>query len=135
MIQQIEGKMVTTWNEEVKAVIDTWTDYFISLDEFIEAVLIKGLNYAKANGGIAWIVDSSQAKGVFSQEIQKFIETDVFKAFADNGIKYFITVTSKVSSLTKLTVYRYSAKAGPAGVKLLEVNNVDEAIEWLKLNK
>lgn len=135
MIQQIEGKMVSTWNEEVKAVIDTWTNYLVSLDEFREAVLVKGLNHAKANNGIAWIVDSSQSKGVFTQEIQQFIGTDVFKTFAANGIKYFISITSNMSALTKMTVKTYSAKVGPAGIKLLEVKNVNEAIEWLKLNK
>lgn len=135
MIQQIEGKMVSTWNDEVKAVIDTWTNYFVSLDEFKEAVLMKGLNHAKANGGIAWIVDSSQAKGVFTPEIQKFIETDVFKTFAANGIEYFLTVTSKVSAITKMSVKSYSAKAGPSGLKLLEVNHVDEALEWLRQNR
>jgi hypothetical protein len=49
--------------------VDTWTTYNVSLEEFKDAVLVKGVNYARANGGVAWIVDSSKAQGVFTQEI------------------------------------------------------------------
>ena len=133
-IYTIPGKLDVNWNSEVKAIIDTWSSYFVTLDEFKEAVLIKGLSHAKANGGVAWIVDSSTAKGVFSQEIQDFIGSDIFPAFAKNGIKYFITITSKVSSMTKMTVKSYSAKTGPHGLKLVELNNVNDAIAWLKAN-
>jgi len=97
--------------------------------------LVKGLNYAKTHKGIAWIVDSSEAKGSFPPEIQEFIGSDVFPAFAKNGIKYFITITSKESALTRMTISTYSAKTGPHGLQLLEVNSVDDAIEWLKNNK
>jgi len=135
LIHTIEGKLKVKWNNEVKAIIDTWYNYFITLGQFKEAVLEKGLEHAKANGGIAWIVDSSNAKGAFSKEIQEFIGNEVFPAFAKNGIKYFITITSKESAITRMSVANYSAKTGPNGLKLLEVNNVDEAIEWLKLQK
>jgi len=132
MINQIEGKMTVAWNEEAKAIIDTWESYTISLEDFSEAVLVKGLNHAKANGGIAWIVDSSNATGAFSQEIQQYIGDTVFPTFTENGIKYFITITSTKSAITRMTVSSYSAKTGPNGIQLLEVDSVDDAIEWLK---
>ena len=128
------GKLDVTWRDDVKAVIDKWTTYDVSLEEFKEAVLVKGLKHAKSNGGIAWIVDSSSAQGVFSQEIQKFIESDIFPSFAKNGIKYFITISSQVSAITNMTVKNYSAKTGPHGLKLVEVNNVPDAVSWLKTN-
>ena len=133
-IHSVPEKLEVTWNDEVKAIIDTWSTYHISLEEFKEAVLVKGLDHAKANGGIAWIVDSSKAKGVFTPEIHNFIGTDIFPAFAKNGIKYFITITSQVSAITKLTVRNYSAKTGPNGLKLVELNSVKDAILWLKAN-
>ena len=37
-------------------------------------------------------MDSSTAHGAFSQEIQSFIGSDVFPAFAKHGIRYFITL-------------------------------------------
>lgn len=132
-IFSLPGNLEVTWNSEVKAIIDTWSNYQISLDDFRDAVLVKGLSHAKKNGGIAWIVDSSKAKGVFSKEIQDFIGSDIFPAFAKNGIKYFITITSKVSAMTKLTVKSYSAKTGPHGLRLIELNNVYDAIDWLKM--
>ncbi|MBT9547933.1 MAG: hypothetical protein IV090_21265 [Candidatus Sericytochromatia bacterium] len=133
-IFSIPGKLEVSWNPEVFAIIDTWTTYHISLEDFRNAVLVKGLDHAKANHGKAWIVDSSKAVGVFSPEIQAFIGSDIFPAFAKNGIKYFITINSEVSTLTKLTVNRYKAQVGPHGLQLVEVASVDDAILWLKEN-
>jgi len=131
-IHNIPGKLEVTWREDVKAIVDTWTSYFVTMEDFKEAVLIKGLNHAKENGGIAWIVDSSIAKGAFSQEIQDFIGTDLFPAFQKNGIKYFITINSNVSAITKMTVNEYSFKTALSGLKLIEINSIDEAITCLK---
>lgn len=131
-IFSIPGKLDVSWNSEVRAIIDTWTTYHISLEDFRDAVLVKGLEHAQANQGQAWIVDSSKAVGVFSPEIQNFIGSDIFPAFAKNGIKYFITINSEVSTLTKLTVNRYKAQVGPHGLQLVEVASVDDAIMWLK---
>ncbi|MBI9046937.1 MAG: hypothetical protein JEZ06_20795 [Anaerolineaceae bacterium] len=133
-IYSVPGKMEGIWREDIKAVVDTWADYFVTLDEFKEAVLGKGVPYAKAHGAVAWIVDSSKAKGVFSQEIQDFIGSDIFPNFANNGIKYFITITSTVSAVTKMNVSTYAAKAGPHGLQLLELNSVADAEMWLKTN-
>lgn len=131
-IYSVPGKLDVTWDNSVKAIIDTWTTYAITLEEFKEAVLVKGVNHAKANCGVAWIVDSSQAKGSFSQEIQMFIGSDIFPTFAKIGIKYFITINSQVSAVTKMTVRSYSAKTGPNGLQLVELNSVQDAIMWLK---
>ena len=132
-ITQIPGKMVETWNDEVKAVVDTWTSYGVKLDEFKEAVLGKGLAHSKLHQGRAWIVDSSKAVGSFSSEIQDFIGTEVFKSFAKGGVKYFITITS-ASAVTKLTIRSYSAKVGPSGIQLVEVASVEDAVDWLKVH-
>jgi hypothetical protein len=133
-VYEIPGKLEVKWNSEVKSIIDTWITYNVSLEEFKEAVLTKGLNFAKSHRGVAWIVDSSSAKGAFSQEIQSFIGSEVFPAFAKIGIKYFLTITSSVSAVTKMSVRSYSAKTGPNGLKLVELNSVEDAITWLKAN-
>jgi hypothetical protein len=134
-IHNIPGKMETSWISEVNAVLDTWTTYVVSLSDFKEAVLVKGLDYARKHKGIAWIVDSSTAHGAFSQEIQAFIGSDVFPSFAKAGIKYFITILPKESAVTKMTVKNYMAKVGPNGLQLVECNSVEDAVEWLKQNK
>jgi len=131
-IHSVPGKLVCEWRDDVKAVVDTWTTYSVSKEEFREAVLVKGVDYAKTRKVVAWIVDSSKAVGTFSPEIQDFIGTDVFPAFAKIGVKYFITINSKVSALTKMTVANYSAKTGPNGLQLVEVNSVADAVIWLK---
>ncbi|MBT4352298.1 hypothetical protein HOD20_07230 [archaeon] len=132
IIQKIPKKMVSTWNSDVKAIIDTWTTYNVTLDEFKKAILIKGVNFSKKHNGIAWIVDSSNAVGVFSQEIQEFIRSIVFPTFVKNNIKFFFTIKPKIYGLTSLTVGSYAAKAGSAGLKLIDVHSVDDAIMWIK---
>lgn len=130
-VYSVPGMLDVAWHSDAKAIVDTWSSYDISLDDFKEAVLNKGLTFAGPKGVQAWIVDSSQASGAFSQEIQAFIGSEVFPAFAKVGVKYFITITSQVSAITKMTVRTYQAKTGPHGIKLVEAGSVDEAKEWL----
>ncbi|MBU1221135.1 hypothetical protein KKF34_01530 [Myxococcota bacterium] len=132
---EIPGKLSVEWETDVKAIVDTWTNYTVTLEQFKDAVLGKGVSYASGKGVKAWIVDSSQANGAFSQEIQQFIGSTVFPKFAEIGVKYFITITSSVSAVTKMTVKSYSAKTGPNGLKLVEANSRADAIAWLKENK
>lgn len=133
-IYEIPGKFTVEWENDVKVMIDTWTSYNITLDQFKEAVIKKGVAHATGKGVKAWIVDSSNATGALPQEIQNFIDSDCFPTFARIGVKYFITITSAKSALTKMSVNTYSAKAGPNGLKLVQVNSVNEAIEWMKNN-
>ncbi|MCP4708683.1 MAG: hypothetical protein GY869_08670 [Planctomycetes bacterium] len=104
LVYTIADKLTVEWSEDVKAMVDTWTSYFVTLEQFKEAVLIQGVNFAKARGVQAWVVDSSQAKGVFRQEIQDFIGSDIFPKFGEIGVKYFITINSELSTTTKMTV-------------------------------
>ncbi len=134
-IYEIKDKMVGEWNSEVKAMIDTWTDYFhVTLEQFRNSIFETGLNYAKSNGCIAWIVDSSNAKGVFAQDIQKFLSEEGFNLFKNNGIKYFISISSNASPITKMTVNRYKSEASKSGLEQIELNSVSDAILWLKHN-
>jgi len=133
IIFSIPNKVDVAWNSEVKAIIDTWTSYQISVSEFKEAVLVNGLLHAKAHGGTAWIVDSSKAVGAFTRECQRFVDTDIFPSFSKHGIKYFITINS-ASPLTNITIKEYKSKAGPHGIHLIDMPNKEMAIEWLKIN-
>jgi hypothetical protein len=131
LIYKIPGKLKCEWNQEARAVIDTWTDYSVTLDEFRTAVLVKGLTFSAMHGGRAWIVDSSKAKGAFSQEIQSFIASDIFPAFQQKGVRYFMTITAE-SAITKMTVSQYSQQAGPCGLQLVQGRSSAGAVEWLK---
>lgn len=133
-VYEIPGKLTVEWDSDVKAIIDTWTNYTITLDQFRVAVMEKGVGHAKGKGVKAWIVDSSKATGAFPQEIQAFIGSDCFPKFAEIGVKYFVTITSQKSAITKMVVASYSAKTGPNGLKLVEVDSVEDAIEWVKNN-
>lgn len=92
-IFEIPGKLTVEWSSEAKAIIDTWTSYSISLEEF-DKCITEGINHSVVNGGTAWIIDSRSSNGQFSKEIQDFIVTDILPNLSKNGIKYFMTIDS-----------------------------------------
>jgi len=132
-VYEIPGKLSVHYEDTVGAIIDTWTTYAVSVDEFKTAVLEKGLSHFTRSGGKAWIVDSSQAKGAFSPEIQDCIGAEIFPAFAFNGVKHFITINSQ-SAITNMSIKSYATKIGPFGIHLLEATSAAAAIEWLAAN-
>lgn len=132
-VYQIPGKLTVEYDATVRAIIDTWSSYTVSVDEFREAVLTRGLSHAKLYQARAWIVDSSSATGAFSSEINQLIAKEVFPAFVKNGIKHFITITAQ-SALTKLSIAGYTSQVGPSGMKLVEARSTNDAKEWLKAN-
>ncbi len=132
-LHEIAGNLTVQWVPEVRAVLDTWSNYTVSLAAFREAVMDKGLAHARQHRGQAWIVDSSTARGSFPQDIQNFIGSDLFPAFAEAGIKWFITISS-ASAITKMTISSYTSKLGPSGIQLVEAASAEGAIEWLKKN-
>jgi hypothetical protein len=129
-VAQVPGKLVVSWLGDVKAMWDQWLDYGVTLAEFQDAIMTKGLSFAKQNGAVAWIADASLARNVFSQEIQDYIAKSVFKAFVSIGIKCFVSVKPK-SAISKLGVMKYEAQVGPAGIKLVEVGTLLEAKQFL----
>lgn len=131
-IYTIPGKINVAWHDDVKAIVDTWTTYAVTKEEFREAVLVRGVNHAKSRNVVAWVVDSSKAEGAFSEEIQAFIASDVFPTFAKIGVKFFISINSTVSMVTQKTVATFTAKTGPNGLKLIELKSAEDAIAWLK---
>ena len=132
VIHEIPGTLVVEWNDEVKAMFDTWSSYSIKLPQFREAILEKGVAYARAHRGRAWVMDATKARGAFSDDIQKLIETEVFKTFASIGIKYFITIKSAGSAVTNLSIKSYTAHLGPSGIQLVEVPDRNTAVAWLR---
>lgn len=133
LVYELKDKMTGTWDSGARAMIDVWQNYYhVSLDEFRKAVFEKGISFSKQNNGRAWIVDSENAKGVFSKDIQDYIVNEGFEIFRKNGVKYFITINSKVSALTKSTVNKYKSSAVKNSLEQIELNSVDDAIFWLK---
>jgi len=129
-IYEVPGKLEVYWRQDVKAIWDKWLNYAVSLDEFCEGIMVKGLQHAKTNKAIAWIADGSDAKAVFSHEIQDYIASDVFRTFVSIGVKYFISVEPK-SALAKLGVKRYESQVGPHGLQLVVTASLDNAIAFL----
>jgi len=133
LIYEIPGKVKIEWDPTVRAVIDHWiTPSLVTLAEFRTLTLEKGLPYAIAHGGHAYIIDNSQARGAFSQEIQAFGGTDVLPAYAKGHIQYFLVVAAADSPLANLSAKKYQAKVGPNGIQLVMVPSMAEAQRWLR---
>lgn len=131
---EIPDKMVAEYDSDAKVIIDTWTSYNITLDEFKHYIVNVGVKQAKAIKAIAWMADSGNAKGVFSSDIQEWISNGSIPLFLKNGIKYFFTINSQ-SSLTNLGIKQYSTKLGPGGIKMINASDVAVAMEWLNVNR
>ena len=132
VIHEMPGTLLVEWDDELKAMFDTWSSYTIKAPQFREAILQKGVAYARSLRGWAWVMDASKAKGAFPDDVQKLIETEVFKTFAGIGIKYFITIKSAGSALTNMSIKSFTAHLGPCGIQMVEVPDRNSAIEWLR---
>jgi len=132
IVHEMPGILRVEWNNEAKTMVDTWSSYAISVPQFREAILERGVDYAKAHRGRAWVMDATKAKGAFPPEVQKLIETEVFKTFASIGIKYFMTIKSAGSAITNMSIKSFTAHLGPCGIQMVEVPDQTTAITWLK---
>jgi hypothetical protein len=130
-VHTIPGKLEVHWDPDTRSIVDIWTSYYVTVEEFKTAILDAGLGFARQNGGRAWIVDSSAATSNFSPEIQACIASEVFPAFARAGIKTFVTI-APASALTRLSVKTYTSKVGSNGIQLVEASDLAEARELLK---
>ena len=111
--------------------VDTWTKYSITVEQFRQSVSIQGIAFAKAHGVKSWVMDASKATGAFSRDVQNLIETENFPTFARAGIKYFLTIKSS-SAITNMSVGGYAAKLGPNQNPIVNVPDLKGAIVWLK---
>ena len=127
----VPGKVVSSWLPEERVVIDTWESFFISLPDFRTAIFETALPAAVALGADAWIVDTHDARGVFSDDVQHFIATKGHALFAERGIRYFITVRPRRTA-PGLSLQHVEDTVGPAGMQLVTVDSVDAALAFVR---
>lgn len=130
-IFELPDKLLIEWDSEAKAIIDTWSSYHITKEEFEKAVMGEGLDQAVEQGAVAWVADARNAKGSLTNELYEFMEKEVFPKLVNIGIKYFITINSTDPD-TRLTVKKLSSKAESSGLKLMKSGSLESAIYWLK---
>ena len=131
-IYQIPGKMSGSHDIQINAIIDSWQNLLVSLDEFKKTVYDQGISYAKQNKVETWIVDTSDALGTFKPDIQEFIESTVAPKCTEIGIKYFFVVLPK-SAISKLSARKIAKiNANQEGMQTIEVGSVNEALSLLQ---
>ena len=131
LVSEVPGVLRVEWISDGNTMADVWTKYSITVDQFRQAVLVKGINFAKSRGVKSWVMDASKATGAFTREVQNLIETENFPTFARAGIKHFLTIKS-TSAITNLSIGAYSSKLGPNGIQMVDVPDLKGAIAWLK---
>jgi hypothetical protein len=132
VIYSIPEKLDIIWMPEILAIVNVWTSFTVSINEYKNAILEHGIIFAKTNKAVAWIVDSSGATGSFSEDIHSLIINEVFPSFTKCGIKYYITIKSKISRSAKTTVAGYLSKIGPHGLTIVDVDSLGDAVKWMK---
>lgn len=130
LLAEVKGKVTSTWVSEHRLVLDEWQNFFVGLAEFRKAIFETSLPAAVRLGVRAWIVDSRNAKGVLSDEVQEFIAKVGHKTFAAQGIQHFITIRA-TSATANLSIQRFERVVGPSGMKLVTVDSVEDAVEYL----
>ena len=133
-IYSIPGKVVGHHDPVLKAIIDTWTSLFITLEQWKSTVYDIGItDYAPKNGVVAWIIDTSKARSSFPPDVQEFREKVAKAKLEDNGVKYlFVVVPEK--GFGRLSAGRtadlYNDIQG--GLQSFEVQTLDEAKAMLR---
>lgn len=129
-IYEIPDKLVGYYYPETKTIVDHWTDIGASFEEWKSTIYDIGImKSVQEKGALTWITDTSNAKGVFKPEIQKFREEVSGMAMAKSGIKLFITVTSASAIATLSAKKTLQAYSGNGEMKTASASNLEEAYE------
>ncbi|HEY9844001.1 MAG: hypothetical protein ACAI44_28920 [Candidatus Sericytochromatia bacterium] len=126
-IYSIDNKVDVSWHPDVLAVLESWSNYDVELEEFRKAIFVKGINHAKASRAKAWIFDPSKAEGSFGADVQGMIDQDRFPALGWAGIKYLVTINPQAGETTA-----NPDTESTRGVQRVESPSVDAAFAWLK---
>lgn len=128
-IYELPGILRVDWIPEVRAVLDTWDSYLIAGEQFAE-VIARAIAFARENGARAWIVDSSVATHCLPAEVQG-LSSSVFQRFHEIGITDFVSIPPE-TTLARMSFDKITTNAGPFGIRLHDVADVDDAIALLR---
>ena len=130
-IFELPNKLLVEWHSEARAIIDTWSSYHVTKEEYEEALMLEGLEHAREKGALAWIADARTATGAFSKELNEYIQKEVLPQFVAVGIKYFITINS-TNPDARINVNRFAAMADSLGLQTIKAGSLESSIDWLK---
>lgn len=134
-IYKVEGFMNGVYDSIHRSILDTWSSLLITKDQFKSSIYDIGVDFAVKNGVKYWIVDTSNAVGVFKKDVQNFIDSTVAPKFAEIGIVYFFIVLPQ-SAISKLSA-KHIAKINDDqdGMQTVQVRSVDEALQLIKKSR
>ena len=127
-IYKVDGFMTGKYDIAHSAILDTWSSLMISQEQFKSTIFDVGVAFAMANEIRYWIVDTSNAVGVFKKDVQAYIDSTVAPKFAEIGIIYFFIVLPQ-SAIAKLSA-KHIAKINDdqKGMQTVQVGSVAEAL-------
>ncbi len=131
-LYRVPGKVVGHHHPNINAIIDTWENMFITLEEWKSHIYDIGIvDYAPKNHVTTWIIDTSNGTGTFKSEVQEFRRTVASPKLEANGLKYFFVVLSK-QALGKFSARDTAKIYGQGKMKTFAVGSVQEALDILK---
>ncbi len=120
------------WEEDVQAVRVEWLRLFMKLDDF-KKVVEYALGILRENHGAIWIADSSNSKGVFSEEVQEYMQMDDVATFAKMaGLSMLLTVMPQNSGLSSMSTNKWKKRAEEKHIYYMEeFKDLKSCKEWI----
>ncbi len=132
-LYNIPGKVVGHYHPQLNAIIDTWESLLISLEDWKASVYDIGItDFAPKNGVTTWIIDTSNAIGVFKPEVQEFRAKIARPKLQANGVRFLFvvlphTAIGKLSARKTANIY-----SGQSILQSFQVASIDEAVDMLQ---
>ncbi|MGL1934303.1 MAG: hypothetical protein OCD01_04765 [Fibrobacterales bacterium] len=132
MIYENTDVVTGVWHDELKVIEDVWVSSEITFEGFLNAIVDQGLSFAKRNGGLGWIVNMPIESCMGLKVIAEVFYGTIFDDFKNAGIKSCIFIFPKKNSITEPVVSSYNIITDPCGLKIIEVDNYETALERCK---
>jgi len=118
------------WIEEINAVRVEWDKIFSSLDQFIEICDFVIAELQKQKGNV-WIVDTFSGNGVFSKEVQEYIQNTLVSRAINSNINHVLTIVPQKIGLSSLSNKHWQKPVSNAGFVTGDFPDYDSCKKWL----
>jgi len=125
----------TAWDEKNRVIIQVIDSLmYVTLEDIEYSCLKISFPFARENNAFAWIIDLSNTTGVLLPNYYDFLEEKIFSKLHETPIRYYFPINTSKSFVSQHSARKYYSKVTKYGVQLIEVNSIEEALEWLKNN-
>lgn len=130
LIATIPKKMNSYWDDDLRCVVDCWTDFHdVQASDVERVILNQVIPFSIRKECTMHIVDISMAQGAFSRESSDFFKTNIVAGMQKSKVKYFVSISSLYSPLSNMSMKGFGEQHQTVGgVHWIEARNLDEAL-------